>query len=105
MKKEYALRSKAMPPKLRAKERNRISALESRINKRKTEESLKTFKDKVISSVNKLDELIDAVSKEKVRKFYAPHTVGKSSGKNDKFSDILLRHLQIERYDPDNDEN
>ncbi len=94
-----------MPPKLRAKERNRISALESRINKRKTEESLKTFKDKVIASVNKLDELIDEASKEKVRKFYAPHTVGKTSGKYDKFSDILLRHLQIERYEPESDKN
>ena len=71
MRAKYKAESKIWHPDLRAKERNKISALESRINKRKQDDGLKAVKSEVMSVIYNLDELIDEQNKKRIVAFYA----------------------------------
>ena len=80
-------------PEALLKERNRISALESRVNKRREEDGLKAVRSKVRSTIIKLDELLDEENKKRIVAFY-----GRSNkpGKRKKtLSEAILDHLGI----------
>lgn len=71
MRENLRVNSKDFTPAALLKERNRISALESRVNKRREEDGLKAVRSKVKSTIIKLDELLDEENKKRIVAFYA----------------------------------
>lgn len=89
--------AKDFTPESLLKERNRISALESRVNKRRIEDGLKAVRSKVTSTIIKLDELLDEENKKRIVAFY---TKSNKPGKRRKtLSEAILDHLGISESD------
>lgn len=92
MRENLRVNSKDFTPEALLKERNRISALESRVNKRREEDGLKAVRSKVKSTIIKLDELLDEENKKRIVAFYSQSKPGK---RKKTLSEAILDHLGI----------